>query len=200
MRSATRYGAGILLFAALPATCWLRYGHADTPSEIRGITVSGATQEQVELVRWAVGRFELWGLAAPAAAIRFHTDGTACGGHLGFARGGVVDICTTLVNAMSRRTLLHELGHLWLDENADETARRRFLELRDLRHWNDSSDPWRQRGYEQGAEIIAYAIGDRILTAQVPHNEPAALLEAFEVLTEPQLADPGSPNWVGSVS
>ena len=42
---------------------------------------------------------------------------------------------------------------------------------------------WDDRGYEQGAEIMAWALGDRILTAQIPDNDPAQLGAAFELLT-----------------
>ena len=61
--------------------------------------------------------------------------------------------------------------------------RERFLELRGLREWNASTDPWQERGYEQGAEIISWAIGDRILGAQIPSNDPVQIGAAFEVLT-----------------
>jgi hypothetical protein len=191
MRSAVRSGVQVLVLATLLGAWWPRPGRA-APVEIgAGVVVSGATDAQVELVRWAIGRFTITGLALPAVTIRFHGDVADCGGHLGFARAGVVDVCTTLVNAMTRRNLLHELGHIWLDANADDAARTRFMELRGLRAWNDPSDPWARRGYEQGAEIISWAIGERILTAQVPDNDPVDLLAAFEVLTGSRLPDAG---------
>jgi hypothetical protein len=115
--------------------------------------------------------------------IAFHADPSGCGGHLGFAAHGMVDVCTALANVMTRRTLLHELAHIWLDQNVTTSVRDRFLDLRGLRSWNASSDGWSLRGYEQGAEIIAWALGERILTAQVPSNGPAELELAFELLT-----------------
>ena len=75
-----------------------------------------------------------------------------------------------LVNAMSRRALLHEMSHIWLDQNLDAEAEGAFLELRDLPSWNASSEPWELRGYEQGAEIMAWALGERILTPLDPRH------------------------------
>jgi hypothetical protein len=80
----------------------------------------------------------------------------------------------TSVNAMTRRTMLHEIGHIWLDTNTTQSLRDRFLELRGLRSWNASSDPWELRGSEQGAEIMSWALGERILTAQIPTQRSRA--------------------------
>jgi len=94
-----------------------------------------------------------------------------------------VDVCTVLVNEMARRNLLHEMGHLWIDQNVSRTDCDRFLKLRGLQAWNGSTDPWEERGYEQAAEIMAWALGTRILTAQIPDNDPVQLGAAFELLT-----------------
>jgi hypothetical protein len=147
------------------------------------VTVYEADREQVRLVRWAAGRFEGAGLEVPRVEVHFHRDSAGCGGHLGFARSGRVDVCTVLVNEMARRTLLHEMGHVWIDENVSSWVRERFLQLRGLRAWNASTDPWDERGYEQSAEIMAWAIGTRILTAQIPENERVRIATEFELLT-----------------
>ena len=39
------------------------------------------------------------------------------------------------------------------------------------------------RGYEHGAEIIAWAIGERILTAQIPDNDVVQMGDAYRLLT-----------------
>jgi hypothetical protein len=159
-------------------------GRADAWVEVRpDVRIYGATAEQVELAQWAVGRFDAWGLKAPPVEIRFHGDPGGCGGRLGYAESGRVDVCTTLVNVMTRRILLHEMAHIWLDVNTDAAVRERFMELRGLRAWNASTDPWERRGYEQGAEVISWAIGERILGAQVSDNDPEALEAGFEILT-----------------
>src|SRR5262245_12389884 len=183
MRTVTRFGALALLFVVAMAG-WslstLARGAVKIGSRVE---VTGAAPKQLELVRWAIGRFETAGLEAPAVEVGFHEDRVGCGGHLGLATEGRVEICTTLVNAMTRRVLLHELSHAWLDQNLIPSVRARFLGLRGLASWNASSVPWRLRGYEQGAEIISWAIGERILTAQVPDNEPSELQSTFELLT-----------------
>lgn len=147
------------------------------------VYVFDADREQVRLVRWAVGRFETAGLVAPAVVIAFHRGLSGCGGHIGWALGGEVDLCSTLVNAMSRRALLHEMGHIWLDRYVGASVKERFLDLRHLTSWNSSSDPWELRGYEQGAEIIAWVLGERILTPLIPFEDSGDLDVAFRLLT-----------------
>jgi hypothetical protein len=185
MHTVSRLGIAILLLGAVA------FGHvagrsaqAEPAVEVGPqVRIYGATAEQVELGRWAVRRFEAEGLVAPPIEIHFHGDARGCSGHLGFAKEGRVDVCTTLVNAMARRTLLHEMSHIWLDVNTDASVRERFLEFRGLREWNAATDPWQERGYEQGAEIISWVIGERILGAQIPGNDSVALEASFELLT-----------------
>lgn len=184
MRTVIRLQALGLLIAAVLGAWWLRSAGATAAVAIRpNVEVTGGMPEQLAMARWAVGRFETAGLQAPAVVIAFHRGLSGCGGHLGWARGGEVDLCSTLVNAMSRRALLHEMSHIWLDRYVGASLKERFLDLRDLTVWNASSDPWELRGYEQGAEIIAWALGERILTAQIPDNSPVQLGIAFELLT-----------------
>ncbi len=152
--------------------------------EVRpGVVVFSDDRPQRELVRWAVTRFERAGLGAPTVEIRFHASKSGCGGHLGYAKDGRVDVCTVLVNEMARRNLLHEMGHIWIDQNVERSVRDRFLRLRGLQAWNVSTDAWEERGYEQGAEIMAWTLGNRILSAQVPNNDPSPLAAGFELLT-----------------
>jgi hypothetical protein len=184
MRTFIRLQAlGVLVATAL-GVWWLGSGPATAAVAIRSdIEVQGATPEQLALARWTSRRFEIAGLVLPRVEIEFHVDPAGCSGHLGFARLGQVDICTVLVNAMSRRALLHEMSHIWLDQNLDAEVREQFLELRDLPSWNASSEPWALRGYEQGAEIMAWALGERILTPQIPDTDPGPIGAAYEVLT-----------------
>jgi hypothetical protein len=163
------------------------------PVQVRpSVAVYGGDPEQVRLVGWAVGRFEGAGLDDPRVEIHFHGSSSGCGGHLGYAQLGRVDVCTVFENEAARRILLHEMGHIWIDQNVPQRMRDRFLELRHLSTWNASSVGWDQRGYEQGAEIVAWALGDRILTAQIPDNRPSQLGAGFELLAG--VAPPGPPN------
>lgn len=185
MRTVIKFAAaGMVLPIAI--TGWsLRPTSGSVAVTIRpNVLVTGtASPAQLGTAAWAVGRFETARLKPPTVEIEFHADATGCGGHLGFARLDRVDVCSVLVNAMSRRALLHELGHVWLEQNTTTATRARFLRSRRLRSWNGSDVEWRSRGFEQGAEIIAWALGERILTAQIPNNEPAEMGDAFELLT-----------------
>jgi hypothetical protein len=183
MRAIGRLGASVLALLALVGGCSLVAGGAAGVEIGPSVVVVSDDPAQQELARWAVARFERAGLDAPTVQIRFYADRAGCGGHLGFARDGQVDVCTVLVNEMARRNLLHEMGHIWIDQNVSRSGRDRFLELRGLRAWNVASDPWGRRGYEQGAEIMAWALGTRVLTAQIPENDPAQLEAGFELMT-----------------
>ena len=145
---------------------------------------------QRELARWAVARFESAGLDAPTVEIRFHGSPSGCGGHLGYAKAGRVDVCTVLVNEMARRNLLHEMGHVWIDQNVSQAIRERFLDLRGLQAWNASTDPWAERGFEQGAEIMAWGLGNRILFPQIPDNDPGSISNGYKLLTGTPLPPP----------
>ena len=182
MRSFIRIGVAASLIAAVAFGTLAR--DADASVEVRpDVRIYGPTAKLVDVGRWAVGRFEASGLEAPPVEIHFHQELSDCGGHLGFARDGRIDLCTTLVDAPARRALLHEIGHIWLDVNTTEWLRDRFLESRGLRSWNASDDPWELRGYEQAAEILAWGLGERILTPSIPDNDPVQLSAGFELLT-----------------
>lgn len=184
MRTVIRFGTLGLLITAILGAWWLLSEGATAAVAIGpNVEVTGATPEQLAMARWAIGRFEVAGLESPAVEIGFHGDGAGCGGHLGFARLSQVDVCSVLVNAMARRALLHEMGHIWLDQNVGAGVREQFLDLRDLQSWNASGDPWELRGTEQGAEIIAWVLGERILTPQIPYDASADLDAAFRLLT-----------------
>ena len=48
---------------------------------------------------------------------------------------------------------------------------------------------------------MSWALGERILTAQIPHNDPEQLAPAFELLTGVELPEPtigDYTKWVGS--
>jgi hypothetical protein len=55
--------------------------------------------------------------------------------------------------------------------------------MRGLRSWNASADPWRMRGYEQGAEVLAWGLGERIITPSIPENDYQQLCASFTFLT-----------------
>ena len=151
MRTVMRFGVLVLVIGAVLAGWWFRSAGAGATVRIRSsVEVSRATQEQLELARWAVVRFEAAGLEPPAVEIEFHDDPSGCGGHMGYAMAGRVDVCTVLVNEMARRNLLHEMGHVWIDQNVSRAVRERFLELRVLPHGTHRSIPGISAGTSRG--------------------------------------------------
>ncbi len=192
MRTIIRIGLEVALAAAVAAFGSLPEA-AEASVEVRpDVLLYGATAEQIDLGRWAVRRFEAAGLETPDVEVHFQDDVSGCGGNLGFAKGGRIDLCMRLVHAGARRALLHEMGHIWLDENLGPAVRTRFLELRGLSSWNSWDEPWRFRGYEQGAEVLAWALGERTITPAIPDNEPKKLETAYRLLT----GDPPPPAMV----
>jgi hypothetical protein len=183
MRTIGRFGGSVLALTAV-AGAWSLVARQASGLEIRpSVVVFSEDHAQRRLAEWAVARFERAGLDPPTVEIHFHRDLSGCDGHLGYARDGRVDVCTVLENEMARRNLLHEMGHIWIDQNVSLALRQRFLELRGLQTWNAATADWGHRGYEQGAEIISWALGNRILTAQIPDNDPEQLEAGFQLLT-----------------
>jgi hypothetical protein len=149
------------------------------------VQVLGGDAEHLQLVRWAVGRFEDAGLDEPVVDVRFDFGpSTLCHGGLGWASGGNVDLCAGRgINLMTRHLLLHEMSHIWLDQNLSPWSRALFLRMRGLRSWNSADVPWDLRGYEQGAEILSWELGGRILAPTIPDNAPGTIDRAYALLT-----------------
>ena len=88
--------------------------------------------EQLDMVDWALGRFELGGLQLPAQIeVVFDPSKEQCGGHTGKCRppngtaravvcGPVFDTAASILER--RITLLHELAHLWHWSGGDGTT------------------------------------------------------------------------------
>jgi hypothetical protein len=147
--------------------------------------ITGGTPAQREMARWAVGRFTADGMDLPSLDVRFHRAPTGCGGRLGSYRDGEADICGTHVNSMSRRTLLHEMAHAWVDANVSSDLEARFLRLRQLETWNDHAVDWEERGTEHAAEIISWALdgqGTGTERPSIPRNDPEELATAYSLL------------------
>jgi hypothetical protein len=148
--------------------------------------IIGGTPAQQVMARWAVGRFTESGMNLPSLEVRFHRASTSCGGRMGSYRDGEADICGTHVNSMSRRTLLHEMAHAWVDANVSADLEARFLRLRQLETWNDHAVDWEERGTEHAAEIISWALngqGTGTERPSIPRNDPEQLATAYALLT-----------------
>jgi hypothetical protein len=158
------------------------------------------TIEEQELVDFAFTQFALAGLELPDFPITFPTEATACYGY-----GGVylpsqqaVRICRP-----SKRTVIHELAHAWIETTISDSDRQTFLDMRGLDVWVGGGQ-WDQRGAEQAAEIITWAVMDRNISlswidinthgtttyswrlAKIPDSNPDQLAAAYEQLTRQQ--------------
>jgi hypothetical protein len=176
----TRRWIGWLAIMAMVAMT-LAMGRIETETRI-----SGGSQAQQALARWAVGRFESGGLTLPSLEIRFHAAAEGCEGRMGGYSNGTADLCGEHVNWMSRRTLLHEMAHGWVEATVSADLKARFLRLRQLETWSDHDVGWEERGTEHAAEIISWALFDQGIGTHlpsVPRNDPEQLAEAFELLT-----------------
>ena len=190
----TKIASRLLILVLATATLAAEGIHTDprtAPVVVgQGIRVFGADREHQRLVRWAFGRYEHAGLDAPAVDVHFHADTSGCYGHLGSELGGRVDVCVVIVSEIARDVLLHEMGHAWIDENVSASVRERFLEMRGLRAWNDQSVIWDARGFEHGADIIAWGVGTRYIAPSIPDRDPKRLAGGWELLTSAPLPHP----------
>jgi hypothetical protein len=157
-----------------------------------GIAISGGTQAQQAMGRWAEDRFRDAGIGIPSLDLQFHSERTGCNGRLGLFADGTAHFCGIHVNDLSRRTLMHELAHAWIDSHVSVSLEVRFLRLRGLEAWNDHEVEWEQRGTEHAAEIMAWALdgkGTGTELPSIPDNEPHRLARAYQLLTGRQLPD-----------
>ena len=186
--------ASRLLVVAIAAVFVGQGVHADAgPKPVAvgsSIRVFGGDREHVRLVRWAAARYETRGLGVPTVDVHFHPDTSGCYGHLGAQLGRRVDVCVTSLFELGRETLLHEMGHAWIKENVTDSVRERFLEMRNLRAWNETTVPWDDRGFEHGAEIIAWGLGNRYIAPSIPDRDPVGLAAGFELLTGTPVPNP----------
>ncbi|MDH4112651.1 MAG: hypothetical protein OEV60_08230 [Actinomycetota bacterium] len=152
---------------------------------IGSVTLYPAPAIARELTAWSLGRFEKAGLSTPAIEVLFHPDAAGCGGHLGLARSRRVDLCVRgAMEPGPQRIVLHEFAHVWIADNGDTFMRRRFLAFRALASWFDPNDPWKARGVEQAAEIVAWGLGDGSMLPMINGvTDRPALASAFRLLT-----------------
>jgi hypothetical protein len=179
-------GIGSRIVVATAAV--LTLGPAQMRATVIGpIAVRDATAEQLQLTHWAVQRYEAAGLKLPYVELTFHADPSGCGDNSGFFSGsGRLDMCVPGTSPLARNVLVHELAHAWCETHLNASDERRFLAFRDLTAWNSYDVPWGLRGMEQAAEIIDWAVGDRMIPPLLPDgtDHPAQLRAAYRELTD----------------
>ena len=182
MHKATR--TAILL--ALPALVLMGPNASASDVVVVGteIRVHDATPSEVAMVRWAVGRYRNAHLELPSLDIYFHDDVSGCRGGIGFYARDRIDMCPGLVlNLVPRHDMLHEMAHAWSFHSLTTNTQEAFMRLRGLSTWNSADQPWDLRGFEQTAEIVAWAIGDGVITPSIPDNDDQTLVADYEHLT-----------------
>jgi hypothetical protein len=192
MDIATRTGKIAAFILVLASTATL--GTPNQPGPVREpVRIFGADPAQERTVDWAVQRFGAAGLPdLPTLDIYLHTSHAGCRGNLGYYRQGRVDLCTKESSeAYARKFALHEMAHAWVEVHVDAELRSRFFELRGISDWNDLDQPWKERGTEQAAEVIAWGLGEGEVSPLL--SEPPAtadLVAAYVLLTGHQPITP----------
>lgn len=168
---------------------------------VEGVDVYNANQDQIELVAWALDRFASVGLAAPPVThVTFPPTAACAEGFSGMSyhtdTDGHIDVCTSPTQLVAQqngrvplapqRTILHELGHLWIAEHVGTASRRAFLDMLDLEAW--SGVGWESNGSEQGAEILMWGLMDTQIEPRVPDTSCVDRADAFELLTGVRLS------------
>jgi len=135
----------------------------ETPSSISDLPhrmdLPGATVYFVRLQRlmdvmWALDQMSDAGLSIPHVNIVLREDCSVAGSKWTDSEGRY-----WIKNCAGRRTLLHELAHVWDSENLTDRDRAALLELRGLEHWGGVE--WEHCGGEHLAESIAWALDER---------------------------------------
>jgi hypothetical protein len=157
----------------------------------RTVTVVGEINPlESTTLDWALDRYETAGISLPPFTIEFAgPDG--CNGSTAIAIQSEpmpqVIMCaelTTSKDLVLKRTMLHEIAHIWAAEAIDQATKASFLTLRGLETWGSRDVPWHERGSEQAAEIMTWALIDReLLMATLADHDPDDLAAGYELLT-----------------
>jgi len=188
MDTATRTGkiAAFILVLASSTALGAQSHRAPVREPVR---IHGADAAQERTVDWALQRFGAAGLAdLPALDIYLHASHDGCRGDLGYYHRGRIDLCTKASSEpYARKFALHEMAHAWVEAHVDTKTRERFLGLRQVGNWNDLAEPWKERGTEQAAEVIAWGLGEGEVFPLLPDPpETADLVAAYVLLTAQQ--------------
>jgi hypothetical protein len=152
----------------------------------RPLEIHGATAAEARAVDWALGRYREAGLThMQPLEVFLHRDHDACNSGIGLYDSGRIDLCTMASSEpYQRKFALHEMAHAWAEANVDVRTLERFMDVRGIASWNDRADPWKERGTEQSAEIIAWGLGEGEIAPLLPTSVDAETLSSlYELLT-----------------
>jgi hypothetical protein len=175
------------------------------------VEIRNGTPVLTELVSWGLARFDLAGMRLPvirSVTFTSYTDycddvtgrtiflpdldpvtGRPPGGDwdvvLCFESGDAfIDDYGTAPSPLTRFVVLHELAHVWIDQNLDPAVAEYFMARFELPTWDDRAFDWNQRGVEWAADFIAWGLMDApmpLFELDVPPIEWR--VHAFQLLT-----------------
>ncbi len=172
-----------------PGTVVTRVASKATPQQDQArFQVHDDSPQLVNLAEWARDRYLDAGMTLPSVDVYFHENRDRCDGNQGRAitqeDGYHLDVCSTEATTLTRKLVLHELAHTWVEDNLTETQRQAFMDLRNVTVWNDHGAQWWHRGTEHAAEILAWGLQE---TSRRPRlladNDLDSLTTAFIWLT-----------------
>ncbi|MDH3539749.1 MAG: hypothetical protein OEP52_07130 [Acidimicrobiia bacterium] len=147
------------------------------------ISVRNGTPRLEELVTWGLNQYAAAGLPEPRVDTVTFEPTRRCKGvagrviTAGTARDLVLCIYETELGRQSgedapfalgaRVGMLHELAHAWMLDEVDTDTQQAVLAVSGRQQWIDGEAPWKDRGVEYAAQIIAWGLA----------NEPVALVE-----------------------
>lgn len=174
------FGAGDVLPSAQDTTTPDISTAVGTPQSSPVIINAGPAE--IELVNEAVRRFEAHGMHLPPVEITFSDTREACDGFRGLHRQGTTQDPVDQISICDGWPvhLYHELAHAWEHHTVADATRTELLNRWQLSTWSDHSEDWEDRGIEQAAKTIAYALAYDHLPAGMNVRNYVC---AFEMLT-----------------
>lgn len=142
--------------------------------------VNSDDEALVELAEWALERYETAGLELPALDIFFHPDREPCKENRGIFNGDLmrVDVCVD-----EPLVILHELAHAWTHVHIEPVEEAAFVTAGGFESWNDPETAWSDRGMEDAAETIAWALLEHPIQMPTSGGPIAERNAAYRLLT-----------------
>ena len=174
----------------------LRTGTLDVAGH--AVEVDNGTPQLQRLPGWGLDRLDAAGLGAPdVERVTFYPDHVdRCEGIVGLTEQHAITLCMSMSTACqdqactswrkwSRATLLHELGHAWMQDNAARDTIGAFLIHANPSTWVGAKAAWNQRRAELAAETFAWALmdGRYRIRRQLQPRTCDELADLFKILT-----------------
>ena len=82
------------------------------------------------------------------------------------------------------------MGHVWIGETSPIRCASGSSRCAACGPGTRPPSLWDDRGFEHGAEIIAWGLGNRYMAPSIPDRDPARLAAVFELLTATPVPTP----------